>query len=190
MKILFVEILRLCAEAGLVKAGKVNLDGTKMKANASLAANRTEEALAKEIDQMLAEAAAKDAEEDTAFGKDRRGDELPENLRSRNERLKRLEEARERLERERLEAEEAQRRKLEERAEKEEATGKKTQRAGRLHGRSDYHGGGRNGSGERPGAVSPDDGTCAGERDSGARRESRQDRSGPFGRGVLQRGRS
>jgi len=40
MKGLFVEILRLCAEAGLVKVGKVNLDGTKMKANTSLAANR------------------------------------------------------------------------------------------------------------------------------------------------------
>jgi transposase len=126
MKSLFVEILRLCAEAGLVKAGKVNLDGTKMKANASLAANRTEEALAEEIEKMLSEAEVKDAEEDMAFGKDRRGDELPENLRSRNSRRKRLEEARQRLERERLEAEEAQRRKLEERAEKEEATGKKT----------------------------------------------------------------
>ena len=126
MKSLFVEILRLCAEAGLVKAGKVNLDGTKMKANASLAANRTEEALAKEIERMLAEAEAKDAEEDEAFGKDKRGDELPEALRSRNSRLKRLEEARQRLEQERLEAEEAQRRKLEERAGKEEATGQKT----------------------------------------------------------------
>ena len=38
MKKLFIEILRLCAEAGLLKVGKVNLDGTKMKANASLAA--------------------------------------------------------------------------------------------------------------------------------------------------------
>lgn len=125
MKSLFIGILRLCAEAGLVKAGKVNLDGTKMKANASLAANRTEEVLAKEIEQMLSEAEAKDAEEDRAFGKDRRGDELPENLRSRQDRLARLKDAKERLERERLEAETAQREKLAQRANKEEETGKK-----------------------------------------------------------------
>ena len=80
MKRLFIEILRLCAKSGLVKVGNVNLDGTKMKANASLSANRTEKALAKEIDRMLAEAEAKDAEEDEAFGKDKRGDELPKEL--------------------------------------------------------------------------------------------------------------
>lgn len=125
MKSLFIEILRLCAEAGLVQVGKVNLDGTKMKANASLAANRTEKALAEEIERMLAEAEAKDAEEDDSFGKDKRGDELPENLRSRKDRLARLWEAKERLERERLEAEEAQRRKLEERERKEAETGEK-----------------------------------------------------------------
>jgi len=126
MKSLFMEILRLCAEAGLVKVGKVNLDGTKMKANASLAANRTEKALAEEIEWMLAEAEAKDAEEDEAFGKDKRGDELPENLRSRQDRLARLREAKERLARERLEAEEAQRQKLAERERKEAETGEKT----------------------------------------------------------------
>ncbi len=126
MKRLFIEILRLCAAAGLVKVGKVNLDGTKMKANASLAANRSEKALAEEIERMLAEAEAKDAAEDEAFGKDKRGDELPENLRTREGRLARLREAKERLERERLEAEETQRGKIEERERKEEETGRKT----------------------------------------------------------------
>ena len=125
MKSLFVEILRLCAEAGLVKAGKVNLDGTKMKANASLAANRTEKAFSEEIERMLAEAEVKDSEEDETFGKNRRGDELPEGLRSRESRRVRLQEARERLRCERLAAEEAQSRKLEERARNEEGTGKK-----------------------------------------------------------------
>jgi len=125
MKQLFVEILRLCAEAGLVKVGKVNLDGTKMKANASLSANRTEKSLAEEIERMLTEAAAQDAQEDEAFGKDKRGDELPEDLRTHKDRLARLQEAKERLERERLEAEEAQRQKLEERKRQEEETGKK-----------------------------------------------------------------
>jgi len=125
MKGLFIEILRLCAEAELVKVGKVNLDGTKMKANASLAANRTEKALGAEIDRMLSEAEAKDTEEDGRFGKDKRGDELPENLCSRRDRLARLQEAKERLESERMKAEEAQRQKLEQRKRKEEQTGKK-----------------------------------------------------------------
>jgi len=126
MKSLFVEILRLCAEAGLLKVGKVSLDGTKMKADAALAANRTEKALAEEIERMLAEAEARDAEEDEVFGKGRRGDELPEGLRSRQDRISRLREARGRLERKRLDAEDAQRRKLEERKRKEEETGGKT----------------------------------------------------------------
>lgn len=125
MKSLFLEILRLCAEAGLVKVGKVNLDGTKMKADASLAANRTEKSLRDEIEKMLAEAEAKDGQEDERFGKDNRGDELPQDLRSRAERLARLQAARERLERERLEAEEAQLQKLEERKRKEDETGRK-----------------------------------------------------------------
>lgn len=126
MKVLFVEILRLCAEAGVVKVGKVNLDGTKMKAKASLSANRTEKALAEEIDRMLAEAEAEDAQEDEAFGTDKRGDELPEGLRTGKGRLARLQEARERLERSRLEAEGAQREKLEKRAHQEQQTGHKT----------------------------------------------------------------
>ncbi len=125
MKRLFIEILRLCAEAGLVKVGKVNLDGAKMKAKASLSANRTEKALAGEIDRMLAEAEATDAEEDEAFGKDKRGDELPDDLRCRQDRLARLAEAKERLQRERMEAETAQRKKLEQRERQEAETGKK-----------------------------------------------------------------
>ena len=51
LKKLFLEILRLCAEAGLVKLGKVSLDGTKVKANASLSANRKLKHLKQEIDK-------------------------------------------------------------------------------------------------------------------------------------------
>jgi len=73
LKTVFLEVLRLCAEAGVLKVGVVSLDGTKMKANASLAANRTLDGLEKEIAAMLSEAAALDAEEDARYGKDRRG---------------------------------------------------------------------------------------------------------------------
>ena len=96
---LFVEVLRLCHEAGLVKLGVVALDGTKVAANAALATNRSHQAIEEEVRRMLAEAKAMDAEEDANYGPDRRGDELPEGLGGRTERLKRLKEAKERLQR-------------------------------------------------------------------------------------------
>lgn len=61
---LFTAVLQLCAQAGLVKVGVVALDGTKMKGNASLAANRTYKYLEEEVKRMLQEAEEKDAEED------------------------------------------------------------------------------------------------------------------------------
>lgn len=73
---LFGQVLLLCERAGLVRAGLLAVDGTKMGANASKDQNRTGEQLAREI---LAEAAAADAAEDDAFG-DRRGDELPQEM--------------------------------------------------------------------------------------------------------------
>jgi len=122
---LFIETLRLCAEAGLVKAGLVALDGTKIKANAALSANRTHRHLEEEVRKMLAEGEAKDVEEDALYGKDKRGDELPEELRDRKSRLKRLKACKKRLERESAEQAAEQRRKIEQRDSEEQATGKK-----------------------------------------------------------------
>ena len=65
---LFVEVLRLCHEAGLVKLGVVALDGTKVAANAALATNRSYQAIEEEVRRMLAEAKAMDAEEDANYG--------------------------------------------------------------------------------------------------------------------------
>jgi len=126
LKNLFLEVLRLCAETGLVKLGKVSLDGTKIKANASLAANRTLKHLERAVEKMLAEADAKDAEEDKTFGPDKRGDELPEDLRDRNSRLERLKACKQRLECERAEAKQTQQKKIDQRQAKEEATGRKS----------------------------------------------------------------
>jgi transposase len=96
---LFVQVLRLCREAGLVKLGVVGLDGSKIGANAALASNRSYESIEEEVRGILAEAKKVDAEEDALFGPERRGDELPEGLGRRAERLKRLQEAKARLER-------------------------------------------------------------------------------------------
>jgi hypothetical protein len=93
----FTEVLRLCAEAGLVRIGTVALDGTKILANASLRANRSKETIEAEVAAILAEAAAADEGEDDTLGEDVRGDELPEGLRARQGRLARLAECKARL---------------------------------------------------------------------------------------------
>jgi hypothetical protein len=74
---------------------------------------------------MLAEAEAKDAEEDKLYGKDKRGDELPEELRDRRSRLARLKECKERLEQEKAERVAKQKEKIEERDKQESETGQK-----------------------------------------------------------------
>jgi transposase len=94
---LFGQVLGLCAEAGLVRAGVIAVDGSKFAAAASDSAIRSYEEIAAEV---LAEAAEIDAAEDAIHGADR-GDELPEHLRSRGGRRAWLREAKERLERER-----------------------------------------------------------------------------------------
>ena len=122
---LFVEVLRLCHEAGLVKLGVVALDGTKVAADAELATNRSHQAIEEEVQRMLAEAKAADAEEDAHYGPARLGDELPEGLGGRRERLKRLKEAKERLQREAEAAAKAVQEHGEQRRAEEVATGKK-----------------------------------------------------------------
>jgi transposase len=94
---LFVQVLALCARAGMVKVGRVAVDGTKLRANASLDANRRYRAIREEVERMLAEAAETDAAEDAQFGS-ARGDELPPELADPGSRRARLEQARRELE--------------------------------------------------------------------------------------------
>jgi transposase len=102
---LFVQVLRLCQEAGLVKLGHVALDGTKIKANASRhkamsygRMKEEEKRLRKEMRELLKRAESTDAAEDREHGRDRRGDELPEELARRESRLEKIREARKALE--------------------------------------------------------------------------------------------
>lgn len=122
---LFGKVLKLCAEAGLVKVGVVALDGTKIEANASLSANRTHESIEKEVKRIFDEAEAKDLEEDALYGEGKRGDELPEELRHRESRRARLKECQERLEKEAAAKAAVQTAKIEKRQAEEEATGQK-----------------------------------------------------------------
>jgi transposase len=90
--VVFSEVLRLLAADGLVRLGRVAIDGTKIEAEASWLANKT----LPQIEEMLAEAAATDAAEDAEFG-DLRGDELPATLADPTGRAARLAAARDRL---------------------------------------------------------------------------------------------
>ena len=105
LKALFVEVLQLCRKAGLVKLGRVAVDGTKVKANASkhkaMSYDRMKEKevdLEREVRHLLDEADRIDEEEDRKYGKDRRGDELPDELGRRESRLKKIREAKAALE--------------------------------------------------------------------------------------------
>lgn len=120
MKHLFLEILKLCAQAGLGQLGTVALDGTKMPGNASLQANRTDQYLTKEIKRMIQEADQVDKAEDKLYGKNRRGDELPRDLQKRKKRRARLKACKEKLDTERELAENEQLAKQQERQAREQ----------------------------------------------------------------------
>ena len=102
---LFHQVLELCREAGLVKLGHVALDGTKVRANASkhkaMSYGRMKEKeaqLAGEVAELLRRAEEVDEEEDRRYGRDKRGDELPEELSFREGRLRKIREAKAALE--------------------------------------------------------------------------------------------
>jgi len=117
----FLQALELCRAAGMVSLGRVALDGTKVRANASrhkamsyARLTEKQKVLAAEVSELLAEAQDIDAAQDTRFGKDKRGDELPAELARRESRLVKMALARESLEAEaaaraRKEAEDASR---------------------------------------------------------------------------------
>lgn len=111
---LFVQVVQLAGEAGLVKLGTVAVDGTKVKANASRHKSmsykemkKQEKRLRREIGKLLAEAARIDANEDELYGPDKRGDEMPEGLRRREDRLVAIQAAKKRLETRQAEADRA-----------------------------------------------------------------------------------
>jgi transposase len=102
---LFMQVLRLCQKAGLVKLGHIAIDGTKVKANASkhkaMSYERmgaTEKRLEQEIGKLLEQAERVDAEEDAEYGQGKRGDELPDELSRRQSRLQKIREAKAALE--------------------------------------------------------------------------------------------
>ena len=100
LKGFFEQVLRLARDLGTLRVGRVALDGSKIKANASkhkaMSDGRMKDKrqqLRDEVQALLAQAEATDAAEDAEYGADRRGDELPAELQRRETRLKRIREA-------------------------------------------------------------------------------------------------
>jgi len=103
-KAVFVQVVRLAGEAGLVKLGNVSTDGTKIQGNASRHKamsygymKKAVERLREEIEVLVTAAYEQDEAEDAALGS-RRGDELPAELARREQRLATIEAAMRRLE--------------------------------------------------------------------------------------------
>ena len=102
---LFDQVLQIALQAGTMKLGRVVLDGSKVKANASKhkamsygRMKEEEKRLKEEVKRLLEQAEATDAEEDTRYGRDQTGDELPAELGRRETRLRRIQEAKRALE--------------------------------------------------------------------------------------------
>lgn len=102
---LFEQVLELCDKAGLVKLGHVALDGTRIRANASkqksmsyAGMKRAENRLRAEVERWFREAERQDREEDELYGVDKSGDELPAWVSDKQERLKRIQQAKAELE--------------------------------------------------------------------------------------------
>jgi len=100
LKGFFEQVLQVARDLGTLRVGRVALDGSKIKANASkhkaMSYGRMREKrrqLRAEVNDLLAHAEAADAAEDAEYGRDRRGDELPAELQRRESRLKRIREA-------------------------------------------------------------------------------------------------
>lgn len=108
---LFLQVLKLCARAGLKTVGHLSLDGSKVHANASKhkamsygRMKEDEKRLQAEIEALLRRADEVDALEDGQYGRDKRGDELPEELQRREQRLARIREVKAELEKEAAES--------------------------------------------------------------------------------------
>src|SRR5271170_2582495 len=131
IKSLFIEVLRVAGELGMVKLGNLSTDGTKMRANASRHKamsygymNKEIGRLEAEVEQLLKDAERLDTEQDAAQGS-RRGDELPDELKRREDRLAKIREAKARLEAEAGAAAEAEQRRRDEAQAQREADGRK-----------------------------------------------------------------
>ena len=122
---LFVDVLELCRDAGMVKLGRVALDGHRVAGDASLSENRKRERLEQQVQELLDEAAWIDAREDQQHGPETRGDELPSGLKNPRKRAEHLQRAIEELKKREAALRKEQEEKIALREKEEQETGRK-----------------------------------------------------------------
>jgi len=125
---LFLQTVRLAQQAGMVKLGQVAIDGTKLKANASkhkamsyARMEKEEKRVREEIRQYFEDVETTDQAEDERYGM-KRGDELPDHLKTEKQRLEAIREAKQALEAQAREKAAAEQQKCREKAAKQERT--------------------------------------------------------------------
>src|SRR3954451_9188146 len=124
LEAVFVRGLEMCRDAGLIRLGLVVLDGTKVKANASLEANRSAATIDEQVARLVAEAESTDQREDRLFGPEGR-ETLPKALARREDRLARLRACQAGLERQAADAAARQQAKIDARSAEEQVTGQR-----------------------------------------------------------------
>lgn len=122
---LFLQVLPFCCAAGLCDVAVVAVDGTKMKANAAMAKNRTESGLKKDIERYLREADMIDAEEDRLYGPDKPGKEIPPEYATREKRINEFRKYQKQLAQEKQKLVEEHQARIDKRKEQEAETGAK-----------------------------------------------------------------
>ena len=102
IKDVFSQVVTVCKEMGMLGVGKISLDGTKIKANASVKQSKNADALDKEIDKILKESIEIDKAEDEMYG-DSTPYQMPKELANKTKRLEKIKAAKKKLEDEKLE---------------------------------------------------------------------------------------
>ena len=97
---LFVQIVHVCQQLKMVKLGHISIDSSKFKANAADRKTYDSRRIEREIKRILDKADEQDQHEDALYGSDKTGDELPEHIRDRNQRVEKLKQIKQQLEKE------------------------------------------------------------------------------------------
>jgi len=96
-KALFKQVVELCIRLNMVKLGHIAIDGTKIKASASDSKTYDKKRIEKEIEKLIKEAKSTDDKENTLYGADYSGDEIPKDIRQQKDRIKKLQELKEKI---------------------------------------------------------------------------------------------
>ena len=94
---LFVQIVHLCQQLKMVKLGHISIDGSKFKANAADRKTYDRQRIEREMKRILDKADKQDQHEDALYGRDKTGDELPEHIRDRDQRIEKLKQIQQQL---------------------------------------------------------------------------------------------